>query len=97
MLKRKGENQLLVEPVGVDEQKNAAWLDWDRLLEMLRVMFEDPQRWRSTFQSTFGRLLSIPELMALPEQRVWWIGGDATLDRIGAIDWGNAAAGEGPC
>jgi len=80
-------------PTGTPEQCEAAWLDWDRLLELLRVMFDDPLQWRSTFGAAFARMLTVEEQLALPDQRVWWVGGDATTERLGALDWGNPAVG----
>ena len=34
--------------------------------------------------------------MALPQTKLRWVGGDATLTRVGAVDWGRPAEGETP-
>eukprot|EP00959_Pyramimonas_sp_CCMP1952_P197391 4127964-Pyramimonas_sp.AAC.1 len=41
------------------------------------------------FKTSFEGLLGLREALALPRAlgRPRWLGGDATLDRIGALDW----------
>lgn len=41
-------------------------------------------------------MLTLRERMGLPGQKVRWTGRDATLDRIGAIDWGDQPRCEAP-
>ena len=72
---------------GSDEEKEAAWAAWDETLEMLRVSFEVP--YEGNFEATFDTVLTPRELLAVPgtEQRLRWVGGDATLEVIGTLDW----------
>ena len=59
---------------------------WDTL-DFIRLQFERPVT--TSFRATFEKLLPIRERLALPgvAARVRITGGDATLDRIGALDW----------
>lgn len=79
-------------PAGDPDAAAAAWEEWDRTLELFRVMFDAPEAWSTTFQAGFSQALTPRELMALPGVacRTRWTGGDATLDAIGAVDWGRA-------
>ena len=61
-----------VNPKGTPEQKQAAWEDWDRGLELLRVMFETPEKWSK-------QLLLLVDRDALPQ-------GAARAARAGAED-----------
>ena len=70
-----------------EEESDAAWNAWDETLEMLRVSFEVP--YEGNFEAAFDTVLTPRELLAVPgtEQRLRWIGGDATLEVIGTLDW----------
>ena len=69
-------------------QKEAAWADFERVVDLLRVMFETPALWASNFSSAFRGMLTPRERLALPGARWRWTGGDATLQRAGSLDWG---------
>lgn len=72
---------------GTEDETQAAWVAWDETLEMLRVNFEVP--YEGNFEAAFDTVLTPRELLAVPgtEQRLRWIGGDATLEVIGTLDW----------
>lgn len=65
----------------------AAWQAWDETVELLRVWFEVPQE--NSFEATFEEMLTPRELLAVPgrSERLRWVGGDATLEVIGTLDW----------
>ena len=67
-----------------------AWDEFDGAIEMLRIMFDVPEAWSSTFESRFKQALAPRVRLALPgvAQRTRWTGGDATAATIGCIDWG---------
>lgn len=69
----------------------AAWRAWDETVELLRVWFEAP--YESQFEATFDEMLTPRELLAIPgrSERFRWIGGDATLEVIGTLDWKSKA------
>lgn len=83
-------------PRGSSAEREAAWREWDLTLEMLRLLFGEPDLWKNTFNSSFQGMLTLRERMGLPKQRMRWTSGDTTLERIGAIDWGDQAQGEAP-
>ena len=85
-------------PPGGAEALADLWEEWHLTLELFRIMFADPLKWSTNFQAAFAQMLSPRERMALPGQgaRVRWTGGDATLESVGAVDWGSTTKGENP-
>ena len=75
------------QPNGKNMEVAAAWEALDEVLEVMRVWFEVP--YEGNFKASFEGVLSTKELLAVPgmSQRLRWVGGDATLDVIGALDW----------
>ncbi len=71
--------------------EEAAWQAWDETVELLRVWFEVPQE--SSFEATFDEMLTPRELLAIPgrSECLRWVGGDATLEVIGTLDWKSQA------
>ena len=59
---------------------------WDTL-HFIRLQLERPIR--ASFNASFEKLLPTRELLALPgmSSRTRVLGDDATMDRIGAVDW----------
>ena len=64
-----------------------AWRCWDEMLALLRLWFETP--YEGTFESTMESMLTTRQLLALPgmRERLRWVGGDATPEVAGALDW----------
>ena len=75
-----------VEAVNPDEE-NRRWDDFWDALDSIRLQLEAPLQ--CSFVSVFEKLLPIRERLALPgvTARARITGGDATLERIGAVDW----------
>lgn len=71
--------------------EEAAWQAWDETVELLRIWFEVP--YESSFEATFDEMLTPRELLAIPGrgERLRWVGGDATLEVIGTLDWKSKA------
>ena len=69
------------------EEENRRWEDFWDALDFIRLQLEAPLQ--CSFVSVFEKLLPIRERLALPgvTARARITGGDATLDRIGAVDW----------
>ena len=74
-------------PGGDAEEREVAWQAWDETVELFRVWFETPTE--GEFEGAFTDMLSARELLALPGKAstLRWIGGDATLEVIGTLDW----------
>ena len=87
MLTTSSPEQLWASPKGTEEARRAAWSDWYGTIEWMRVLFEMPIG--AAFETCFEGLLTPRELLALPKMKGrWrWLGGDATLDRLGALEW----------
>ena len=75
-------------PAG-DADHEVTWTEFWDTLDFVRLQLERPVT--SSFKAAFQKLLPIRELLALPgiAQRTKVIGGDATLQRFGAVDWSN--------
>ncbi len=58
----------MVNPKGTPEEVEAVWQDFHRVLELLRVLFDDAANWTSTFTSSFAGMLTVRERLALPGQ-----------------------------
>ena len=54
-------------PHGSPLSVELAWVEWDEMLEYLRVLFGDADQWTTNFTSAFHTCLSLPELMAMPK------------------------------
>ena len=69
---------------------------WDAL-DWIRLQMEKP--WGASFRVAFGKLLPIRERLALPgmARSTRFVGGDATLDRLGAADWKALKYHSEPC
>ena len=84
-VKSKAQVLLRVE-AGTPEEEARRWADFWDALDFIRLQLQAP------LQSSFVavKLLPIRERLALPgaTARTRITGGDATLDRIGAVDWG---------
>ncbi|CAE8593825.1 unnamed protein product, partial [Polarella glacialis] len=76
-----------VNPKGDERTVEAAWGEFWDTLDLFRMTFDQPVE--SSFEAAFEKLLSVRERLALPgaAQKVKWIGGEAVMDRIGAVDW----------
>ena len=64
-----------------------SWTYAGRTVHFIRLQLEAPLQ--CSFTAVFEKLLPIRERLALPgvTARARITGGDATLDRIGAVDW----------
>ena len=76
-----------VNPRGTPEEVAEVWEEFWDALDWVRLQMEKP--WGSSFRVAFGKLLPLRERLALPgfAQKTRFIGGDATLERLGAADW----------
>eukprot|EP00913_Durusdinium_trenchii_P011460 g10760.t2 len=69
------------------EEVETAWRCWDEMLALFRLWFETP--YEGSFEASMESMLTTRELLALPgmKDRLRWIGGDATPEVAGALDW----------
>ena len=71
----------LEEGFGKRSNRNASWWTID-------------PKWSVRFTHPLVEALTVRELLALPggRERIIWASGDATLERVGAVDWSNKEA-----
>eukprot|EP00438_Fugacium_kawagutii_P005702 Skav227832 [mRNA] locus=scaffold948:391182:404479:+ [translate_table: standard] len=84
----------LAQPRGDAEQRRRTWIRFWEAIELQRLLVDNRSEWGVRFTHPMTEALSIRELLAMPgnQQRVVWASGDATLERIGAVDWSNKQA-----
>ena len=77
-------------PKGTAEEKEIAWHGFWDCCDLLRAMVARPEPWGSIFLSSFAGILKPRERLSIPGamEKVIWVGGDATLQVAGQIDWG---------
>ena len=61
---------------------------------MQRYLIGVRDEWSTTFTHPMVSAMSLQELLAMPKFRrsVVWASGDATLDRVAAVDWSSGLA-----
>ena len=70
-------------------------LSWERFweaIELQRLLVDNRDVWESRFTHPMVEALTVAEVMALDKEAVVWASGDATLDRVAAIDWSTKSA-----
>ena len=79
----------LAQPKGNEEQQRRAWIRFWEAVELQRLLVDNRTEWGVRFTHPMTEALTIRELLALPggKDKVVWASGDATLDRVGAVDW----------
>eukprot|EP00438_Fugacium_kawagutii_P016374 Skav203835 [mRNA] locus=scaffold4932:42892:55316:- [translate_table: standard] len=84
----------LAQPRGDPEQQRRAWVRFWEAIELQRLLVDNRTEWGVRFTHPMTEALSLRELLALPggRNKVVWASGDATLDRVGAVDWSNKQA-----
>ncbi|CAE8678476.1 unnamed protein product, partial [Polarella glacialis] len=87
LMLNQAERSTWVNPKGDERTVEAAWGEFWDTLDLFRMTFDRPVE--SSFEAAFEKLLPVRERLALPgaAQKVKWIGGDAVMDRVGAVDW----------
>ena len=87
-------SRMLSAPEGVTEetretQHEQTWRDWEEMIELCRLIVARPQLWDTQFCNSVDGVLPPLERLSLPgaAERVVWVGGDATPERIGVVDW----------
>ena len=79
----------LAQARGDEEQRRRVWLRFWEAIELQRLLVDNRAEWGVRFTHPMSEALTLRELLAMPgyQQRVVWASGDATLDRVGAVDW----------
>ena len=78
-----------VQPRGTPEQQRHVWYRFWEAVELQRLLVDNRQEWGVRFTHPMVEALTVREILALPGggDRIIWASGDATLDRVGAVDW----------
>eukprot|EP00435_Cladocopium_sp_Y103_P049677 s776_g15.t1 len=84
----------LAQPRGTAEQQRRIWIRFWEAIELQRLLVDNRAEWGVRFTHPMTEALTVRELLAMPghQNKVVWASGDATLDRVGAVDWTNKKA-----
>ena len=84
----------LAQPRGTEEDQRRTWVRFWEAVELQRLLVDNRTQWEVRFTHPLTEALSIRELLALPggSDKIVWASGDATLERLGAVDWTNSEA-----
>ena len=93
-------NDLLGEPdaqgnavaKGTEEQRRRTWRRFWEAIELQRLLVDNRASWETRFTHPMVEALSVEEMISLQGNKVVWASGDATLERIGAVDWSGRVA-----
>eukprot|EP00435_Cladocopium_sp_Y103_P015205 s4477_g3.t1 len=79
---------------GSEDEQSRVWVRFWEAIELQRLLVDNRIEWGVRFTHPMTEALSLRELLALPGQkdRIVWASGDATLERLGAVDWTNKQA-----
>lgn len=79
-------------PRGGDRRQQLVWERFWEAIELQRLLVDNREVWESRFTHPMVEALTVPEVMAIDKDAVIWTSGDATLERVAAIDWGGKTA-----
>eukprot|EP00438_Fugacium_kawagutii_P010033 Skav212665 [mRNA] locus=scaffold1227:565246:577475:+ [translate_table: standard] len=84
----------MAQPRGNEEQRRRVWVRFWEAIELQRLLVDNRAEWGVRFTHPMTEALTLRELLAMPgyQHKVIWASGDATLDRVGGIDWTNRKA-----
>lgn len=84
----------MAKPRGALEEQRRAWGRFWEAVELQRLLVDNRSEWSVRFTHPLVEALTVRELLALPggRERIIWASGDATLERVGAVDWSNKEA-----
>lgn len=74
--------------------RERTWVRFWEAVEVQRYLIGVRDEWSTTFTHPMVSAMSLQELLAMPRFRksVVWASGDATLDRVAAVDWSSGRA-----
>ena len=74
--------------------RERTWVRFWEAVEVQRYLIGVRDEWSTTFTHPMVSAMSLQELLAMPKFRksVVWASGDATLDRVAAVDWSSGRA-----
>eukprot|EP00913_Durusdinium_trenchii_P012815 g12033.t1 len=83
------DEQGFARPRGSGAEQERVWRRFWEAIEVQRLLVDNRAEWATRFTHPMTEALSIRELLALPggKDSVVWASGDATLERVGAVDW----------
>jgi hypothetical protein len=84
----------LAQAKGTVSQQVRTWQRAWNAVELQRSLVENQTEWATRFTHPMLNGLSLREALALPgnSRKVIWTSGDATLERVAAIDWSSGTA-----
>ena len=75
------------QPRGTALRQKRTWFRFWEAVELQRLLVDNRLVWESRFTHPLTEALSVAEAMAFCKENVIWTSGDATLEKVAAIDW----------
>ena len=72
---------------GGERRQQLTWERFWEAIELQRLLVDNREVWESRFTHPMVEALTVAEVMAIDKDTVVWASGDATLERVAAIDW----------
>ena len=79
-------------PRGNAVRQRRSWIRFWEAIELQRLLVDNRVVWEARFTHPLTEALSVAEVMAFSGDSVVWASGDATLDRVAAVDWSTKRA-----
>ena len=77
---------------GGERRQQLTWERFWEAIELQRLLVDNREVWESRFTHPMVEALTVAEVMAIDKDTVVWASGDATLERVAAIDWSSKQA-----
>ena len=79
-------------PRGTPQRQRRSWIRFWEAVELQRLLVDNRLVWEARFTHPLTEALSVGEAMAFCREDVIWASGDATLEKVAAIDWSSKKA-----
>ena len=79
-------------PRGNAVRQRRSWIRFWEAIELQRLLVDNRVVWEARFTHPLTEALSVAEVMAFSGDSIVWASGDATLDRVAAVDWSTKRA-----
>ena len=79
-------------PRGNAVRQRRSWVRFWEAVELQRLLVDNRVLWESRFTHPLTEALSAAEMMAFSSDQVIWTSGDATLEKVAAVDWSTKRA-----
>ena len=77
---------------GTSTKQRRTWIRFWEAVELQRLLVDNRAVWESRFTHPMVEALTVPEMMVFCKENIIWASGDATLEKVAAVDWHGGCA-----